>query len=88
MRIEVAASPEDENALEEYTFAFYPDFFTMRLVRARRFIRSNEYAPWQETRHWFYPDLTGASTMDQPEVPAWAIHDAKYIILQKIEYKE
>ena len=34
---------------------------------------------------WKYPDLHNASNIGQPEVPAWAMNDAKTLILTKIK---
>ena len=34
---------------------------------------------------WQYPDLTNKSTIQQPEIPTWAIQDAKSLILSKIK---
>lgn len=84
MRIEVAGSPEDENALETYVFNFHPSTLGITLVEAKRFFRQSEFAPWQESAHWFYPDLKDKSTMPEPETPDWAVIQARYFISEKI----
>lgn len=85
MRIEVSGTVGEEgNELETFTFAFHPSTFGITLVDAKRFVRSDEYAPWRETSHWFYPDLQDKSTMAEPEIPDWAIVQARYFISEKI----
>lgn len=45
--------------------------------------------PWDQNAEslalWQYPDLTNKSTIPQPEIPPWAIQDAKALILSKIK---
>lgn len=41
--------------------------------------------PWDQNTEtlamWQYPDLTNKSNISQPEIPPWAIQDAKALIL-------
>lgn len=89
MNIEVAASPEGENELEEFRFAFLAcgDKLLLRLVRFRRYSRSDETAPWQVRGEWVYPDLAASSTLTRPEVPAWAMADARTMLFQHISFE-
>lgn len=88
MRIEVAGSPEDENRLETFVFAFHPASLRITLVEAKRFVRSDEYAAWRETGHWFYPDLEDKSSMDEPTVPDWAVCNARFFISERISFQQ
>ena len=88
MRIEVGGSPDDNNELQTYTFAFNPATLRITLVDAKRYVRSDEYAPWHQTGHWFYPDIRNQSTISQPLVPDWAVWETKARISGQITLQE
>lgn len=43
------------------------------------------YPDFERLELWKYPDLHEASNVGQPEVPAWAMNEAKTLILTKIK---
>jgi len=88
MILDVAGSPNDENELEEFRFQFVAATLVLRLTGFRRYVRSDETAPWQQVGEWTYPDLEHKSTLPQPEVPTWAVCDAKTLLSNKISFHE
>lgn len=86
MTFEVVASPEDENEMEEFRFVLR-EKLVLEFVRFRQYRREDESAPWQVVGEWFFPDVFHKSTLPQPEVPAWAMLDAKTCLSQKIQFK-
>lgn len=87
MKLEVAASPVDENEREDFRFHFIGggDFPVLRLVRFRRLTREEENADWEISGEYVFPDLANKSTLPRPEIPAWAIADAKTLLFQHIQ---
>lgn len=55
-------------------------FHKYELIRCNPFNRDTETVSL-----WQYPDLTNKSTIPQPDIPSWAIQDAKALILSKIK---
>lgn len=88
MNVDVVASPENENEMEEFRFRFVPDFLTLELIRFRQLRREDETAPWQVVGQWVFPDLHHNSTLPQPNLPEWAKLDAKTYINQQIRFRE
>lgn len=88
MRIEVGRPIDDEDRMQTFAFVFHPSTLRLTLVESKQFIRSNEFANWREIGHWFYPDLQNKSTMQEPDVPDWAVFDARFFISEKITYQQ
>jgi len=88
MKFSVAASPKDENELEEFTFVFVPELIALRFVAFRRYVRGCETSPWELRALWQYPNIPEASTVEQPPVPDWARVDAKIHFMQHISFQQ
>jgi hypothetical protein len=86
MTVDVVASPDNENEMEEFRFVLR-DVLTLEIVRFRQYRREDAAAPWHVAGEWLYPDVFHTSTLPQPEVPAWAMLDAKTFLSQKIQFR-
>ena len=73
---------DDECAMYEYIFAWFPENMILRFVTYRVNKRESEYSPWVEDFLWEYCTLQQPPAM---EPPAWAIEEMKKQISNKIK---
>lgn len=89
MNIQVAGSPNEENELEEYIFrvSFSESGFLLHLSRFNSYRRESEFEEWVLHGAFMFPDLLNRSTLPEPELPTWAMNDARTNLLQHISFQ-
>jgi hypothetical protein len=87
MNFEVVGSPNHENELQEFRFKFHGETMTLTVVRFRVYQRAKETCPWDLQGEWTFPDLFHKNTLPQPELPGWAMVDAKTYIIQQLRFQ-
>lgn len=86
MRVDVMGTPDGDNEAEQYSFVFLPETMTLRFVHFQRYTRDGELEDWQPGSFWAYPDLFHKADLDRPQVPLWAMLQARALLCQQLSF--